>query len=143
MNVYTFRFTKSLANYLIKLADRTIPGSVFNTAELLKAGIISTSDYTNTSHLKYIGLIEKPKTGQGVEVKAALWRITILGAKLLAGKSTVPAWVKVYDNKVIEVAPGAEWITLAQASGYYQDRRIWRESVERAERSTESQGTLF
>lgn len=118
MNIFTFRLTKSLANALVKIASE-VKDQSFNSKSLRDKNVISSSDYTNMSHLKYLGLVEK--TGED----GRMWRITERGKELLKGGS-IPSWVKVFDNKVTEIS--TETIKLRSAIGYYEPPEFWRET---------------
>jgi hypothetical protein len=134
MNVYTFRLTRSLANCLIKIAENVPPQAPFNAKALFDVGVISSSDYTNVSHLKYLGLIKRS------DHEARTWTLTEAAVRLIAGGS-IAAWVKVYDNKVTEVS--TDQITLKETRGYYNPPVAWSKESQRLTAKTEIQEDLF
>jgi hypothetical protein len=134
MNVYTFRLRKSLAQALLKIANFVQPGQRFNSKALLDGGVISGSDYTNMSHLKYLGLVRK------ADHESRSWELTEQAVLLISG-GYGPAWVKVYDNRVIE--RDEILITLKDAGGYYQPPIQWAQEAQRLHAKTEKQPELF
>lgn len=134
-NIFTFALTKSLGQALLRIARCHGVGELFNSRTLLQKDIISISDYTNMTHLKYLGLVEKAK-GQH-----RLWYLTALAGDVLNG-GYLPAWVRVFNNKVIEMAQ--THITLEEAVGFYQTPREWARSAQPVPASREEkQGVLF
>lgn len=121
MNVHNFALNRSLAGALLKIAKQIPPGFGFNFKDLRDKEVISSSDYTNMSHLKYLGLIEKIS---GVK---RLWQITDKGHALLIGQPIAKS-VKVFNNKVIEVSQ--ETMRLSDAIGFYEPPDVWARRAE-------------
>jgi hypothetical protein len=130
MNVYTITLTRSNVGALLKIARAYSPGSNFNFKKLRDNNTISSSDYTNMSHLKYLGLVEK------VDHDTRLWRITDKGAAMITGQP-VAKWVTVFNNKVLEITK--ETITMSEAIGYYDPPIAWASRAEALKRSKEMQ----
>lgn len=121
MNVHTFALNRSLAGALLKIANRCPPGFGFNFKELRDQEVISSSDYTNMSHLKYLGLIEK------MPHAVRHWKISDKGHALLVGQPIAKS-VKVFNNKVIEVSQ--ETMRLSDAIGFYEPPDVWARRAE-------------
>ena len=134
MNVHTFTLSKSLANCLIKIAQHYGPRDSFNSKDLLDRHLISPSDYTNMSHLKYLGLIRK------VDGEKRRWALTEAGEKLIEG-GYCPSWVKVFGDKVIDRSPCM--ITLKETVGYYEIPQNWARRAERLHPVGERQQSFF
>lgn len=130
MNVFTIRMTKSLAAALLKIAAVRGPGEVFNFHDLRERDLISTSDYTNMAHLRYLGLVERESPlSRG-------WILTGKAQDFILGRE-ICKWVKVWNRKIVDYS--TETVTLTEVVGFYQPPSEWRISAERLHPLTESQ----
>jgi hypothetical protein len=121
LNTFKFNLTRSLSESLKKLAGC---GSVnFNTKDLRDRNIISSSDYTNITHLRYLGLVDKIIEKDGTRGEGRLWTLTQLGVNYLNNKP-VHQWVKVKGREVIEKSTTTQCIK--DAFGFYEPPPYWK-----------------
>lgn len=139
LNTYKFSITKSLTGSLVKLAG--CGTEMFNSKDLRDRNIISSSDYTNVTHLKYLGLVEKVFDENGERGDGRLWRITKKGVRFLNGEG-IHKWVKVKCKKIIEESKETQ--TIKDAVGHYQPPSYWENCYNEMQQQGQAvQGKLF
>lgn len=120
--VYKHSFTKSLAELLIKIATYYEPKQFFNIKQdMLDKGLITPNDYTNFSHLKYWGLVEKYFDDKGRV--GGTWFLTDRAYNVIKQFEPLECWVKVYNNVVVERS--GSFRGLSEHIGYYMDQIAW------------------
>lgn len=119
-HTYKFSVTKSLTLALKKMAAS---GAMeFNSKTLRDHDVISSSDFTNVTHLKYLGLVEKVFEDDGIRGEGRKWRITEKGVRYLNGER-VNKWVEIRDKQLLKTSE--ETVTIEEADGYYQPPPYW------------------
>lgn len=122
MDPYEITLHAGLSRLVLKLAQIYGVGETFNSKDLSDREIISSSDYTNMSHLGYLGLVEK-HFNQG-ERSERLWKLTPLAEEYVFGLP-IPRSVFVFNNHVVKKSPVT--VTLQTAVGFYEPPQAWAE----------------
>jgi len=131
---YPITMNKSLAILLTKLAKLFYLGEPFNSKELRDRNQISSSDYTNMSHLAFLGVVEK-HFEQG-EREGRAWHLTKKAEDFLFGLP-IPREVMVFNGSIVEVSN--EVVTINTAVGFYEPPEVWA----RKRRRPNQEGDLF
>lgn len=120
MEPYEITLHAGLSRLVLKLAQVFQVGELFNSKDLRDREIISLNDYTNMSHLSYLGLVEK-HFNQG-EREDRMWKLTPLSEEYVFGMP-IPKSVSVFNGHVVTKSPVT--VTLQTVIGSYEPPRAW------------------
>jgi len=119
MMAHRHTFSESLARIMLEAARQYGPGQPFHLQRDFPEW--SHNQYSNFQKLRYFGLAEKHRDFVGKHA-GGYWHITEK-ALWLMNAHKVPAWVRTFDNRVIEEAE--EQVSLKEAVGYYDIPEKW------------------
>jgi len=105
--------------------ERYGPDAYFKTVELFPKDVNFDGDVNKVSndgpYARHFGLIETQKGHKnGLDFEIMAYRITPLGREFLKGLARVPAYVRTYNNMVVE--PASELVDVHQANKAPYDR---------------------
>lgn len=131
------RFSRSLADILLKIAEKYTWGTPFHLQRDLN---LTKNEYTNAQKLKYFGLLEKHHNSGGKHI-VGIWIITPLGRRLIRGEQRIPEWVETYQNNVVDQA--RELTGIGEVKGTYYMPKMYALEQKAGQISKEQQGELF
>lgn len=100
--VYRRPLTGGMAAFLI-LAQRESLGEWFHVQALFKrsAQVRATNAAGDFAKLRFWGFIEEEQILRADGGRAGWWRVTTAGAEFAAGRTTVPKYSLIYDNRFL------------------------------------------
>lgn len=122
---HTHRFTKAMAQILLKAASRFTPADRFHLQKDLE---LTNNQYNNFQKLKYWNLITKAhKDGKRL---GGYWALTFDAEQLIIYGRSIPKWVKTFNNQPVEFSE--ETVSLKDAVGYYDLPEVWASRAQSA-----------
>ena len=116
-------FSRSLANILIRATQKFGPKEPFHLQHDL---FLTKSEYNNFQKLRYWGLVEKARDGQGKR-RGGYWSLTWKALELLNGEE-IYKWVITFNNAIVDYS--IKKITLQQTVGYFEIPERWAKRAE-------------
>lgn len=105
LNTRKITLSKGMARLLIKIKDRMIEHGKND----IDVGVgswpeLSKSEYCNVSTLRYFGLLHYVRDEEKKKV-GGHWLLTRKGNQWLRGEAEVCAWVRVFNDRIVEKSP--------------------------------------